>query len=116
MCLALGPQRSDAGEARTRGPSVWSQALYHCAPFIGDLSSPVEDVLKEATDFITACYKMWTDGSDMSSVRQNVWASRVGKASSCAPKLCSLPPTSEAFRENVKSPSSDMHLETRYSY
>ena len=30
MCLAQGPQRSDAGEARTRGPSVSSQAL--CAP------------------------------------------------------------------------------------
>ena len=26
MCLARGPQRSDAGEARTRGPSVSSQA------------------------------------------------------------------------------------------
>ena len=25
MCLAQGPQRSDAGEARTRGPSVSSQ-------------------------------------------------------------------------------------------
>ena len=29
MCLAQGPQRSDAGEARTRYPSVSSQALYH---------------------------------------------------------------------------------------
>ena len=29
MCLAQGPQRSDAGEARIRGPSVSSQALYH---------------------------------------------------------------------------------------
>ena len=27
MCLAQGPQRSDADEARTRGPSVSSQAL-----------------------------------------------------------------------------------------
>ena len=26
MCLAQGPQRSDAGEARVRGPSVSSQA------------------------------------------------------------------------------------------
>ena len=25
MCLAQGPQRSDASEARTRGPSVSSQ-------------------------------------------------------------------------------------------
>ena len=32
MCVAQGPQRSDAGEAWIRGPSVSSQALYHCAP------------------------------------------------------------------------------------
>ena len=31
MCLAQGPQRSDADEARTRGLSVSSQALYHWA-------------------------------------------------------------------------------------
>ena len=31
MCLAQRPQRSDAGEVRTRGLSVWSQALYHLA-------------------------------------------------------------------------------------
>ena len=31
MCLAQGPQRSDACEAGTRGPSVSSQALYHWA-------------------------------------------------------------------------------------
>ena len=27
MCLAQGPQHSDAGEARTRGPSVSSHTL-----------------------------------------------------------------------------------------
>ena len=31
MCLAQGPQHSDAGEARTRGLWVSSQALYHWA-------------------------------------------------------------------------------------
>ena len=31
MCLVQGPQRSDAGEARTRGLSISSQALYHWA-------------------------------------------------------------------------------------
>ena len=31
MCLAQGPQCSVAGEARTRGPSVSSQALYFWA-------------------------------------------------------------------------------------
>ena len=69
---------------------------------VGDQTSQFEDVLEEATNFIAACYKMKVDGSDMSSVRQNVWASRVGKAPACAPKLCALPPTSEAFCENVK--------------
>ena len=32
MCLAKGLKHSDAGEALTRGPSVSSQALYHCKP------------------------------------------------------------------------------------
>ena len=31
MCLAQGPQRSDANEAQIRGPSISSQALYHWA-------------------------------------------------------------------------------------
>ena len=31
MCLAQGPQHSDAGETWTHGPSVSSQALYHWA-------------------------------------------------------------------------------------
>ena len=31
MCLAQGPQRSDASEARTHNPSVSSQTLYHWA-------------------------------------------------------------------------------------
>ena len=31
MCLAQGQQRSDAGEAGTRGLSISSQALYHRA-------------------------------------------------------------------------------------
>ena len=32
MCLVHGPQRSDAGEARTRGPSVSPPS--HCAPMV----------------------------------------------------------------------------------
>ena len=31
MCVAQGQQRSDAGEAQTRDPSVSSQAFYHWA-------------------------------------------------------------------------------------
>ena len=38
MFFAQGPQRSDAGEARTRGPSISSQALYHWATALPMLS------------------------------------------------------------------------------
>ena len=38
MCLAQGPQRSDAGEVRTRGPSVSSQALYYWATALPKMS------------------------------------------------------------------------------
>ena len=69
MCLAQGPQRSDAGETRTRDPSVSSQALPlgHCAPmsnlkFYADffLSKPVKEghityFLKDRhTDFLAS--------------------------------------------------------------
>ena len=42
MCLAQGPQRSDAGEALTRGPSVSSQALYHWATALPPLWFVIE--------------------------------------------------------------------------
>ena len=32
MCLAQGPQRSDASEARTRGPFGLTLPLSHCTP------------------------------------------------------------------------------------
>ena len=45
MCLAQGPQRSEAGEARIRGPSVSSQALYHRAtePLRSQYVCPLHD-------------------------------------------------------------------------
>ena len=39
---------------------------------------------------------------DSMNMRLKVWASRTGRASATPPKLCSLPPTTEAFVENVK--------------
>ena len=38
MCFAQGLQRSDAGEARTRGPSVSSQPLNHWATALPTLN------------------------------------------------------------------------------
>ena len=46
MCLAQGPQRSDAGVARTRGPSVSSQALYHSATALPQMNG--KNILSKA--------------------------------------------------------------------
>ena len=37
MCLAQGPQRSEAGEVQTCGPSVSSQALNHWATVLQNM-------------------------------------------------------------------------------
>ena len=60
--------------------------------------------MKESTHFFGACYGQKCDPSDtMSSIRYKLWVSRTGrKGASILPKLKSLPPTAEAFRENVK--------------
>ena len=71
---------------------------------LGDPKASLDDVMKESAHFIGACYGHKCDPSDtMSSVRYKVWVSRTGrKWASILPKLKSLPPTVEAFRENVK--------------
>ena len=44
MCFAQGPQRSDAGEARTRGSSVSSQALNQRATTLHYTSNITNDL------------------------------------------------------------------------
>ena len=44
----------------------------------------------------------------MSANRTAVWKARRGKSCALMPKLCSLPPTTESFQENVKR----AHLQT----
>ena len=52
MCLAQGQQRSDAGEARTRGPSVLSQALYHWATALPALFSGMIVLCNSKTEIL----------------------------------------------------------------
>ena len=51
MCLAQGPQRSDACEIQTRGPSVSSQALYQWAAVL-----PYYSRVKSFLELLSAFY------------------------------------------------------------
>ena len=66
MCLAQGPQRSDAGEARTRGLSVSGQALYHratalscCMVHVGDLRLSRSIIRKSRFIFLKERRTIW---------------------------------------------------------
>ena len=60
---------------------------------------PWDSVENEATKFMIATYG--GSGVTMSECRQRMWAQKTAKSSS-APELCSLAPTTEAFRQNAK--------------
>ena len=59
----------------------------------------MDAIVQQATSLISACYG-YTNCSTMSETRLKVWLSKMGRGTS-TPKLCTLPPTTEAFRENV---------------
>ena len=67
--------------------------------FSGDIARP-EEAVSEAERFIRLCYGH-ADCATMTEARYQAWTQKVTKAIAKAPKLESLPPTSEAFRENV---------------
>ena len=54
MCLAQGPQRSDASEAKTQGLSVSCQALYHW-----DTALPKNTQLTLFSPYITLSFVEW---------------------------------------------------------
>ena len=73
----------------------------HTFQHLGDLSAPLDDALAEATVFITSCYGT-KERNDLSQARVDLWSKKMGKKNiTAAPPLKSIPPTSEAFRENV---------------
>ena len=73
----------------------------HTFQHLGDLNSSLEDVMEEATKFIGACYGS-KERDDMSQIRVDLWTKKMGKKNiTAAPPLKTIPPTSDAFRENV---------------
>lgn len=71
---------------------------------LGNISADLKDVFCEATNFVAACYgQKCQPGETMSDIRYKVWAAKTGRKGVCLlPKLKSLPPTLESFRENTK--------------
>ncbi|KAJ4940719.1 hypothetical protein JOQ06_027014 [Pogonophryne albipinna] len=68
---------------------------------IGNMDAPFQQVLDPATAFISACYGI-KESTDMSHTRLLVLGGKNGKGHMSAPNLAALPPTNEAFLENVK--------------
>ena len=75
---------------------------------LGEVNTDMEDVINQATAFMCICYSM-SNTASMTEAMINVWTARIRrkarigrKAASKVPKLCSLPPTTEAFRLNVR--------------
>ena len=68
---------------------------------LGKPSETITEVTDQATAFMGACYGITTPTSSMTKIRQKQWAQKTGKSTG-APKLCTLPPTTEAFEQNVR--------------
>ena len=68
---------------------------------VGIVDASFNDVIDQATTFMSACYGV-KDATDMSQTRLVVWGAKNGKGYTSAPNLSALPPTREAFAENMK--------------
>ena len=67
---------------------------------IGDISADIETATEQAMLFISDCYGYKT--ASMTDCRIQLWIQKTSKARKSAPPLKTLPPTDEAFTENVK--------------
>ena len=72
----------------------------HNLDALGNTNGTLLDALKPATAFVLSCYGQ-SKCSTMTEARQRVWSNKVSRTIGGAPKLESLPPTTEAFNENV---------------
>ena len=62
----------------------------------------MEDIIKQVTAFMWRCYNV-EGAATMTEARIKAWTTKTGrKTATKVPKLCSLPPTSKVFEENVK--------------
>jgi len=67
---------------------------------IGDITSSVQDAIEQSIPFILSCYGH-PESTSLTDARQKIWSRKVSRSLGAAPKLQTLPPTNEAFGENV---------------
>ena len=72
----------------------------HTLDQLGQSTADLTHVVKQSTDFLAASYGCKAACSSLTECRQQLWAQKTGK-STAAPKLCVLPPTTEAFEQNA---------------
>ena len=68
---------------------------------IGNTGVHLQQVIKQATNFISACYGI-KDSTDMSHTRSLVCGKKYGNGYMSATNLAAIPPTKVAFIDNVK--------------
>ena len=69
---------------------------------IGDVHAAITYVEAQAIEFMCAAYgKVAESCNSMTEYRVKMWRSETGKSGASSVKLCSIPPTTEAFTENV---------------
>lgn len=69
---------------------------------MGEEKVHISHVITKATQFVGLLYGV-KNATSMSNVRYEVWKKKVSEINvSTMPKLRTLPPTTEAFEENVK--------------
>ena len=67
---------------------------------LGVIDSSVSDVEHQALQFMLACYGQ-SNCRTLTEARQKMWTPKVGRSKAAAPSLCSLPPTTESFSQNI---------------
>ena len=75
-----------------------------CFPLfcIGYVHAEIKSVEAQASKFMCTGYgKVAESCSSMTECRFKMWRSKTGKSGASSVKLCSIPPTTEAFTENV---------------
>ena len=87
------------GIGKDATPRVLTSGV-HALTYVGDTTRILCEITAQDTPFILAGYGH-TKCTSLSGARQRMWANNVGQSVAGAPKLASLPPTNEAFNENV---------------